>query len=135
MSYRRATGSVNTHDVVPDTTAIAQDELVMRNGANNEVIAWTTGNPVLGLAKEASASGSVAKIEVDFLLPGDALFADVDTAPSRNDLDSCDGDKNSVDPATKTNYDFLYIDVGSDAYVKVWPYFYDIGGKIAADPS
>ena len=136
MAYSRADGTVDKHDLVADTTAISQGELVMQNGANNEVIAWTTGNRVLGIAVEASASGAVAKIEVDILKPGDALFVDpVDTAPARNDFDSCDGDKNSIDPATKTNFDFTYVDIGSDTRVKCWPQFYAIGGQATADPS
>lgn len=110
MAYRRKTGERN---IVPfakvSGTAIAEGDLVMKNGTSKNVTVWTTSSAVLGVACEAGASASTSAIDVDVFLTPPVLESDVDSGtPASGDIISCDGDKDGLAVGTNTNHDFLY---------------------------
>jgi len=134
--YRRASGSVNKMNVVCDgsSTAVTAGDLVMMNGENNNCIAWTGAQPVFAIALEPS-SAATTNIEVDILLPGDSMFADVDTGtPAADNFSMIDGDLNGVDITGTTNDDFIYFFRGSTTVVLVYPNHYLIGGNDDGTP-
>ncbi len=120
--YRRAEGSVNTVKFTADTTAINQGELVMKDVTASEVIAWTSGNPIVGIAKESSANGATKAIEIDLIHLGEAMITDVTSGtPASGDYKTCDGIKTGAAVGTSSNFDFTYVYIGSTTEVKVWP--------------
>ena len=134
--YRRATGHVTKMNVVCDGTgtAVEAGDLVEMDGENNRCDAWVAGQPVFAIALQPSTAATT-NIEVDMLLPGDAMFADVDTGtPAKDDFSMIDGDSNGVNIAGTSTDDFIYFYSGSTTEVLVYPNHYLIGGNDDGTP-
>lgn len=109
----------NVVRIVAETAAIAEGDLVKTDGTNNRVVKATAGVAVLGIAKEASASGTTDAFPIDIIGPGDWLIADVGTGtPVANDWDVADlKDENEVDVSANTTKDLRYIFNGTTTTV------------------
>lgn len=136
--YRRATGSVNKKSVVVDGsgTSVAAGNLLTKNTTDADtLVAFTNAGAVAAIALEAS-SAATTKIEVDLILPGDALIADVETGtPAANDIGVCDGTSanphTTVDVTEHSSDDFIFFYIGSTTEVLLYPNHYMVGGNVA----
>lgn len=123
MSYRRKSGMRRIHKIAKVSgTALAELELVKKNGTSNNVTAWTSGAALLGIAMEAGASSSTAAIDVDVIAPGELIEGDVGSGtPASGDFKSCDGNSTGATVGTDSNHDFLYMYAGSSTVVDLYP--------------
>jgi hypothetical protein len=124
MPFRRLTGSVDKISVAKVSgTAVAEGDLVKKNGTSNNVTAATAGAAVLGIACSAGASSSTANIDVDVLHPGDSIEGDVSSGtPASGDFKSCDiASATGIAYGTDSSHDFLSKYNGSTTSATLWP--------------
>jgi len=111
MAAYRKTGTRRVHKIkVASGSTVSAGDLLRTDGNNQQVIAAATNYPILGIAEEASASGSTTPIEVDVLAPGEAIRIKVESgdAPTAGLWDK--GDISSADGITleNSNDDFYF---------------------------
>ena len=103
MAFYRIDGPRRIRKIAVDSsTVLAVGDLVKTDGNDQEVTAATSNAAILGIAMEASASGSTAAIDIDILAPGEAIKGTVETGtPTLGLWDKAD--LNSQDGVTLTN--------------------------------
>jgi len=109
--YRR-TGHTNGRKwTVGGSVTVAVGDAVQIKEGSGSVILATTNNEVLGVALEASASGSTAPILVDEIYTGDEFWAKIETGTMADTEKGDEADINSEDGITLTesNNDVLLV--------------------------
>lgn len=128
MAFYRKTGEQNVRTIaVKSATTFAKGDLVKTDGNNNQVDAAASNGQVLGIALQASTSGSPAAIKVDILSPGDWIVGDVESGtPAAGDWDTCDINTQDGVTLTSTNEDFIYQYNGTTTTVDLLPKFLEV---------
>ena len=112
--FYRLTGHQNCKKyLVAGSTTIAEGDLVQYKEASGNITTGATNNEVLGVALEASASGSTAPILVDEIYPGDLFQAKIETGTMATTEIGDEFDISSEDGITLT-------ESNNDGLIKGW---------------
>lgn len=117
MSFKRITGNRDIRTLLVDsTTVLARGDLVSTDESAGDLIAGATNIANVGIALEASASGSTTAIKYDRLKPGDVVRATVESGTPAATTKGKFVDINSQDGVTltPTNNDARCVDWNGD---------------------
>jgi stress response protein SCP2 len=110
-AYRREGSPRAKKFIVGGSVTVAPGDVVQIKEASGSIILGVSGAEVLGVALEASASGSTAEILVDLAYPGDIFEMKIETGTMAAVQIGDEADINSADGLTLTesNNDVLLV--------------------------